>query len=143
MRNKMHARPLLAIWLILVSILVAGCDSLASRDKVRADLIRLCDSFTVPPSFKKTGTQEVIKPTLGSFTNLYETEVMCAAAREPFYVELLTKGWEPTRPGSSYLYKDNYVVSASCESGYAAAGGQTVSVICSWDADGTFKDILK
>ncbi len=143
----MTRSPGLLLSFVLCFFLPTGCnyfrDMQVQREWVREDLSRLCDSFVPPPSLKKVGTQEVIKPEHGTFTNIFETEMDCDIARKPFYDFLISSGWEPTRRDSPYYYRENYVVSVSCRAGLSPNDVKTVSLICSWDKDGEKKELLK
>ena len=113
------------------------------RERVRSDLKKACSSIPIPEDFVKWDTQEVIKPLIGSYADLYRTESECYIATQKIYDYWRTNKWEPTGLDSPYFFKDNYVVSATCESGKPFSRPNTVRINCSWDASGENKKILK
>src|SRR4051812_23034767 len=63
------------------------------RAKVYADLQQLCDGIPIPVGLQKKGSQDMIKPEGGVFTNNFETELSCDAATSPMYEYFISKGW--------------------------------------------------
>ena len=134
---------------ILFSTLLffVGCDYIqdfqARREKVRADLIQVCESFVPPEGYKKVDYQEVIKPDRGSYTFIYEAEMGCVESERYFYSYFSKEGWKPTRPGSNYFYRDNYVVYVLCNNGRSPELPKSIKLNCSWNVEGTLKDTLQ
>ena len=147
MRRRMNAK-FVALLLVGFSFCIgASCqiydEIQTKRENVRKRLTEVCNSFTPTSTMQKVGTQEVIKPTLGSYTNIYETSSSCADLKSHFYDQLISRKWEPVKPESAYYYQENYVVSIMCETGVPRENSQTARVICSWDSNGVNKEVLK
>jgi hypothetical protein len=113
------------------------------RQAVRQDLSALCDSFPVPDGLKRSGDQEVINPESGVVSFLFETELACDDAENPYYEFWSSHGWSPTGDRSAYYFKNHYVVKATCKPAYFKGNPNQVKVECGWDKNGEKKNILK
>ena len=138
---------ILFVFLFSTPLFFVGCDYIrdlqAQREKVRTDLIQVCESFIPPAGYKKVDFQEVIKPDRGSYTLIYEAEMGCVESERYFYSYFSREGWQPTRPGSVYFFRDKHVVSVLCNKDRSPELPRTIKVICSWDVEGTKKDTLQ
>ena len=124
---------------------MAGCGAFRQvqqhRTAVYDDLKQLCDSIPVPTGLEKSGSQDIIKPEGGVFTNNFETELSCEDASKPFYEYLVQQGWQPTKQHLGYYYKENYLFSVTCRQPSVLTGKRTVQASCSWDQSGKDKDM--
>lgn len=113
------------------------------REKVYNDLKTLCDSLPIPEGFRKTDSQDLIKPDRGSVTNNFKTNLDCKDAERPYYEYITLQGWLPTANGSSYYYKDNYIIDVTCKNGFSQSDEKTIQVSCGWDEYGEKKEVFK
>ena len=125
------------IWVV---ICLSGCSSFQqiqqSRSGVRLKVKSACDTIIVPPSFVKVDSQEMIKTDRGTFKMIFETNDSCDVGPSLIYTFLNENGWEPTRPGSFYYFRENHVVSVSCSVPVSRKGPNTLSITCAWDEYG-------
>jgi hypothetical protein len=129
------------VTLLLCCNISISSDLQEKQQRVYSDLKELCDSIPVPEGVEKADSQEVIKPEGGIFTNNFDTDLTCDAARRPFYEYVIKNGWQPTDQHLGYYYRDNYLFHTTCRRGAIFSGRKTrIQVSCSWDASGKDKE---
>jgi hypothetical protein len=113
------------------------------RQRIYSDLKELCDSISIPEGVEKTGSQDMIKPEGGVFTNNFETDLNCDLATRPLYEYVVKNGWQPTEQHLGYYYRDNYLFNVTCRREASFSGPKMrLQVSCSWDPSGKDKEFF-